>query len=71
MPECLGSIGNYFWVINPTFLGLGNFTIKLGILKIVGKNCGNFMIFGGKLALIHLVTLMEAKILVEEDLDLH
>ena len=30
----------------------------MGILKIVGKNCGNFKIFGGKSALIHLVTLM-------------
>ena len=29
----------------------------MGILKIVGKNCGNFKIFAGKSALIHLVTL--------------
>ena len=40
---------------------MGNFAKKLGIVKIVGKNCGNFMIFGGKSALIHLVTLHISK----------
>ena len=31
---------------------------KLGIIKIVGKNCGNFKDLGGKSAMIRLVTLI-------------
>ena len=53
----LATISRPSSIINPNFFGLGNLQKKLGILKIVGKNWGNFKVLGGKSALIHLVTL--------------